>query len=384
MDIVTAVMVKNYRYMETKYGADHRYVHRMRVVVHSAGLAQDLVQASTKLRYWSKKIHDDTTTNNNSNSGVLLRATIFDKLQELSSSVGDLLRTRQQEQLNHGLILSGIADLKSGQSDIAQAVRDLQTQVAQLTTMVQNASLRTAVPSTPSPRRSPRRRQTPQQQPSPIPPPPPPPPPSPPPPPPPPEPRHIPLVRAGLGSNGGGRGVRSSERRMMNILLALYQHDDFRNLHTNVELRSLANIVNLRLGGDRRNFKKVEAALDLVDCLWSADTRTKAINKSFDDEAKATQAFSEVDQRVKRTCHVHDNPGDKHKPNSQRSTAIIGVGNLILKKDREPFFTAIRSRMPKWGTRIPPVAVGQQTLWDIVTAKEDAIKARVRTIGRRR
>ncbi|CAB9509190.1 hypothetical protein SEMRO_378_G130340.1 [Seminavis robusta] len=118
-----------------------------------------------------------TPTNN---SGVLLRATLSDKLHELSSSVGDLLRSRQQEQLNHALILSSIEDLKSGQSDVAQAVRDLQTQVAQLTTLVQQSNLRVSRSPAPSPRRSPRRQlQQQQEQPPPVPTPPPPPPPPP-------------------------------------------------------------------------------------------------------------------------------------------------------------------------------------------------------------
>ncbi|CAB9500628.1 unknown protein [Seminavis robusta] len=383
MDIVTTVMVKNYRHMESKYGADHRYVHRMKMVVHAVGLAPDLVEAGNKLRYWSKKIVDDIAHNNKDDNGVLLRATVSDKLQELSSNVCDLLRSRQQEQLNHGLILSSIAELKTGQSDVVQAVTDMQAQITQLTQLVQNhlrvsaagtaTSVRTL--STPT-RRSPRHPQQPQQQQTPPPAPPPPPPSPPPPPPRPPTPVRQALIRAGPTAEAGRRGTRNRERKMVNILVSLYQHNDFKNLRTNVQLRSLANIVNLRTNGDSRNLKKVEAALDLVDCLWSPDTRTKAINRSFTDEAAAQEAFADVDKRVKRACHIYDAPGDHYIPNSRRSTAVTGVGNLILKKGRESFFDAIQTKMPKWN-RVPPIAPGQQTLWDIIVVKENAIRSRV-------
>ncbi|CAB9531749.1 hypothetical protein SEMRO_3939_G352010.1 [Seminavis robusta] len=128
------------------------------------------------------------------------------------------------------------------------------------------------------------------------------------------------------------------------------------------------------MNGDNRNRKKIEAALDLVDCLWSAEDRAKSINRGFADDTTATQVYMDIDDRVKRAYHVFDNPGNKWIPNTRRSTAVTGVGNLVLRR-RDGFHQEINRRMPKW-TTATPITAGA-TLWDIVVQHEAHIKARV-------
>ncbi|CAB9531748.1 unknown protein [Seminavis robusta] len=154
-------MIKNYQYMQDTYRADHRYVHRMRTVVHRLELAVDLVEASTKLHHWSKKIEDDIAAAESDN-GEVVRASISDKLHELGNNVTDLLRTRQQEQLNQTLILQGIGELKQGQSDIKSSVDSLTEAIRQLTTQLEREPTVRAPAATPAAAPSPPRQ--PQQQ----------------------------------------------------------------------------------------------------------------------------------------------------------------------------------------------------------------------------
>ncbi|CAB9525584.1 unknown protein [Seminavis robusta] len=269
--VVVAVMIKNFRHCERKYGNGHPYVVKMIGATISSGLAVGNADASVKLKHWSRKITMELTravpvmldTNDNglvaNADGSVVAPGIKQELTMINHNLGELLRERnamqQQLEANKQEIQSLKADMqnvKSGQyrtagnqEEMITSVRAISQSLAQLLLQPQRQQ------ANPPPRQEPPQVRQPAQV---VPPralpPPPVAPPLPPPvallqPPPP-----APLVHNTLysrlqrtratdpGSNG--RGKTKTKSTVKFVMIDLYDSNHFRSLgQTNPHLDSL-------------------------------------------------------------------------------------------------------------------------------------------------
>ncbi|CAB9505071.1 unknown protein [Seminavis robusta] len=404
--VVVAVMIKNFRHCERKYGNGHPYVVKMIGATISSGLAVGNADGSVKLKHWSRKITMELTravpvmldTNDNglvaNADGSVVAPGIKQELTMINHNLGELLRERnamqQQLEANKQEIQSlkaDMQDVKSGQyrtagnqEEMMTSVRAISQSLAQLQLQPQRQQ------ANPPPRQEPPPRQQQVRQPAQVVPPPalPPPPVAPtlPPPvallqPPPP----APLVRNTLysrlqrtratdpGSNG--RGKTKTESTVKFVMMDLYDSNHFRSLgQTNPHLDSLWSHVNTKFfRAERRHRNTLMLALRLVDCIWTSEERLASINGSFPSRDDALNAYHGIDLFVKRAVHIFSKPTNE-KPNPRRKSALLGVGTSIHSSGVSEL---LKTFVPNWNA---PQAPGWQTLRDYVVTKETELRNR--------
>ncbi|CAB9529189.1 expressed unknown protein [Seminavis robusta] len=167
-----------------------------------------------------------------------------------------------------------------------------------------------------------------------------------------------------------GRGVTREERFVKNILMDLYQNDEFRRLNTDPSLENLHKHVNHKFfSADRRNKDRLKAALRLMDALWTREERQNAISRSFSSDLDAATVFNSIDDWAKRAAHILSNPSTP-KPSKRRKSALLGLGKAILDANAD---RRLLNFIPAWNDLPNP---NLRTLRDYVSEQEVAIKIR--------
>lgn len=166
-------------------------------------------------------------------------------------------------------------------------------------------------------------------------------------------------TRTDKGAKNSNRGKTDDRKCVKNFFWDLYQRDDFQRLVApdtglaSLPLNALAELINDRYyGGDRKNVYKMHRSLNLVDALWDAGVRECCVYRSFESEEAAKEAFLEIDDWIRRACHVYCgvNPTTV-EPNPHRNTALTGVGNLFSRSPE--LLQEIEDCLPDWSVAQP-------------------------------
>ena len=376
LNIVTAIMIMNFRYCERKYGNGHSFVAKMVSATLSCGLAAHAFEASSKLKCWSRKLSDSLKSQNLAMTnrplhGPMSRQDISDEIGEMKTMLSEVMRNRrinhirfEESQQRIAELNQTIQDLHTDQQrlrevilsmhatnlpDIATSIRELTRSLTELNFSRQddcsNSHGGTGHPRIAESQVSPNQQQcafppqspmqqqpnTPEQQqqwqqlheg----------------------EPNDLPvqpewtapvplflLQQSRSELPGTGRGRTKAEYSIKNVMMDLYDNDAFNRLTLVPPLESLWQHINGKFfKGEQRNILNIIAALQLVDALWTAQERECSIRKTFSSREAAISAYQKIGDLARRDIHILSNPVNATST-SRRKTALVGMGHAIKK-----------------------------------------------------